>query len=105
MGVIPHLTQTMTWQKAAAGTNSIGEEITTYTTTETFRGRLRPMTGSMKETDNRKMQFFTHRIYAPILAIKPNDRISYAGQTYKVVYVSNVMSFGRFLQIDCELIT
>ena len=105
MGMIPHLTQTMTWQKAAQSTNAIGEEITTYPVTETFRGRLRPMTGNMKETDSRKVQFFTHRIYAPILDIKPNDRILYDSQVYKVVYVSNVMSFGRFLQIDCELIT
>lgn len=105
MGVIPHLTQTLTWQKAEQSNNAIGEEVTSYTTTETFKGRLRPMTGSLRDTDMRRTQHFTHRIYAPIIAIKPNDRIGYGGQVFRVVYVSNVMSFGRFLQIDCELIT
>ena len=118
MGVIGHLLNGgFKLFRARYGTNAIGEKVKGYDVVyyhppagtfylgDDFNGRLRPMSGREKQSADKKTQFATHRIYCPIMDIKPTDRIKYKGQMFEVLFASNVMDSDEFMQVDCELIT
>ncbi len=105
MGMIGHLlTQEIALHRATLTPNAIGEQVKSYALEATFPGRLRPMTGKEAESADRKTLTATHRVYCGARDIRQTDRMIIGGRTYEVRFVSDPMSAGEFLQVDCELI-
>ena len=98
------LTQTGTLMRPTLSANSISEQVPTYASAGTFLCRLRPMSGDETDIHNRKSLIGKFRIYTPIMTIYVNDRIVIDSKTYNVLFVSDMMSMGQFLQVDCELV-
>lgn len=79
-----------------------GENIETWSTKASIRGRLRPLSMYEQYLQNRNTSIATHRLYS---TYEPEtyDRIYYAGDTYLITGIINPMTFNRFYQIDLSV--
>lgn len=87
-------------------TNEGGVIVETWTTYETVRGRLRPLSGDERTIGQRDTSESTHRWYCRRLDedITTADRLVVDGRIYNIVFVADPMSMGRHLQIDVRLV-
>lgn len=84
--------------------NEFGEMIETWSKSRTINGLIRPRTGSEPFVAGAEHQISTHRLYTDDFNINENNRITYQNQNFDVIFVSNVMNFTEFAQIDLQLV-
>ena len=70
----------------------------------TVSGRIRPLSGDVRLSADKKTAFATHRFYCFPADIRAGDEIRTGGQTYRVNFAGDIMTFGRFMQVDMELV-
>lgn len=66
-------------------------------------GRMRMLGGSEQYSVGADETITTHRFYTED-GILNGDVIEYDGIDHRVLYVNNVMTFERLIQVDCEVI-
>ncbi|CAM4186217.1 phage head closure protein [Paenibacillus alkaliterrae] len=76
----------------------------TWATHLTIAGRIRPLGGNERLSGNRETLYATHRLYCSPADIAVKDRVNENGTIYDIRYVRSPMGFGRFLEIDLELV-
>jgi SPP1 family predicted phage head-tail adaptor len=84
--------------------NGRGGKIEDWDFSQQISGRLRPMSGEEEFSGGKITSHKKYRFYCELVSIKTKDRIKYDGKFYEVKFISNVMNFNEFLQIDLELI-
>jgi SPP1 family predicted phage head-tail adaptor len=70
---------------------------------EDVSGLMRPLSGNLKMSADKETVFATHRFYCLPTDIEPGDQIR-NGKKYEVKFASDMMNFGRLMQVDCEVI-
>ena len=70
----------------------------------TIEGLIRPLSGDKKLSADKDTAFGTHRLYCFPADITTADRIVWGGVNYAVKFASDVMNFGRFMQVDLEVV-
>ncbi len=100
-----YLTDNIDIYEATKTTNSYGEVVETWTKNRTVLGRIRPLSGNERLVAGAEHQISTHRLYTLDSAITENSQIRFAGKTYDVIYVSNMMNFNALWQITLQLVT
>jgi len=76
----------------------------TWTIQETIAGRMRPLSGEKKLAADKNTAFGTHRFYCIPTDIKPGDEIRKDNVNYRVKHPADMMTFGRLMQVDLEVI-
>jgi SPP1 family predicted phage head-tail adaptor len=69
----------------------------------TISGQIRPLSGDERLSADKKTLFASHRLYTDPADITEADRVNDNGLIYDIKFVHDPMNFGRFLQIDLEL--
>ena len=108
--VAAYLTQTGTVLRPTVTQAVTGAIINTWTSQSEVMGRLRPFVayrwGSEIINADKVTEVANYRWYCATSAdITTTDRLRVDGNTYRVVFVSNVMSMGRLAQIDLKLVS
>ena len=81
----------------------IGGREVDSTTDVTVAGRMRPLSGDERLSADKQTLYATHRFYTDPVTVGQDDNIiSPDGDLYRVVFVKDVMTMGRHLEIDCE---
>lgn len=66
-------------------------------------GRMRMLSGKEQYSIGADETITTHRFYTED-DIENGDVIEYNGIDHRVLYVNNVMTFDKLIQVDCEVI-
>lgn len=75
----------------------------TWTTHLTVDGLIRSLSGDERLAADKMTLYSTHRLYTDQADITEADRVNDNGQIYDIKFVHDPMGFGRFMQIDLEL--
>lgn len=75
----------------------------TWTTHLTVDGLIRSLTGDERLAADKMTLYSTHRFYTDPADITEADRVNDGGILYRIKFPDDPMSFGRFMQIDLEL--
>ena len=71
----------------------------------TISGIMRPLSGELKLSASKDTVFGTHRFYCfPTTLLASGGYLSTGGAKYEVKFVADMMSMGRLMQCDCEVI-
>ena len=95
---------TATIQEPTLVADSYGEPIATWTTYDSIPCRLRPITGDKRIAASKDTEFATHKLYCLPITMPINCRIVINNEIYEIKCPSDIMTMGRFMQIDLELI-
>lgn len=102
--ITDYITQTFEIQQVAMSISTdTGENVETWTTRASIKGRLRPLSNYEQYIQNRETVIATHRLYSTY-AVSVYDRVYYGGNYYSVTGVINPMTFDRFYQIDLSVV-
>ena len=108
--IAAYLTQTGMVLRTTVSQATTGAIINTWTSQSEVMGRLRPFVAYRWGTEILNADKVTdqsnYRWYCATTAdITPADRLRVDGDTYRVVFVSNVMSMDRLMQVDLKLVS
>ena len=108
-GVAAYLTQTGMVMRATRTQATTGAVINSWSSQAEVMGRLRPFTvtkaGGEKLSADKVTVYAGFRWYcAPSTAFAEDDRLRVDGVTYRIAYIADVMSMGRLMQVDLELV-
>jgi head-tail adaptor len=107
--VAAYLTQTATVMRNNPTSAATGALINTWTSQSQVLGRLRPLVayrwGSELISADKVTDQANYRWYCATSAdITPSDQLRIGSNTYRVVYVADVMSMGRLMEVDVRLV-
>jgi len=107
--VAHYLTQTATVMRPTVTTAVTGALINAWSSQSEVLGRLRPFVayrwGSELISGDKVTDVANYRWYCATSAdITTTDRLRIGSNTYRVVYVSDVMSMGKLMQVDLKLV-
>ena len=107
--VVAYLTQTAKVYRTTRTSAATGAVINTWSSQSEVMGRLRPFVayrwGSEIMSGDKVTDVGNFRWYCATTAdIANDDRLLIDSEYYRVVYVSNVMSMNRLLQVDLKLV-
>ncbi len=84
---------------------AIGGREVASTVTVATDGRMRPLSGQQRLSADKQTLYASHRFYCPVFDVVQGDELeSPGGVGYRVVFVKDVMSMDRHLEVDCELV-
>jgi SPP1 family predicted phage head-tail adaptor len=75
----------------------------TWATHLTVDGLIRPLTGDERLSADKTTLYSTHRFYTDPGDITEADRVNDNGTIYRIKFPADPMGFGRFMQVDLEL--
>ena len=101
-GISKYYTQTVVFETAATSSADAGYT-QVWSTAATVKGRLRPLSGRERMSADKQTLYADHRLYCAPVAITEKDRVACEGKTFDIVFVKNVMSMNRHLEIDLLL--
>jgi hypothetical protein len=108
-GIGGYLTQTGTVMRSTRTQAVTGAVINAWSSQAEVMGRLRPFTvskaGGESLSADKLTVFAGFRWYcAPTAAMVEDDRLRVDGVTYRIAHIADVMSMGRLMQVDLELV-
>lgn len=95
------LTQVLIRDRHTTITDDYGDTVTTTESLNIY-GRLRTLSASERFNGDTPITESTHRLYCTPCDIKLNDTIRSGDNTYKVIFIDNVMSMDRLWQVDLQ---
>lgn len=102
--ITDYMTQTFEIQQVAMSISTdTGENVETWSTRTSIKGRLRPLSQYETYLQNRNTVVATHRLYSTY-AVSVYDRVYYGGNYYSVTGVIDPMTMTRFYQIDLKVV-
>ena len=93
--------------RATETQDAAGGMVTTLAAHLSVRGRMRPLTGDKRISADKDTYFGDHRFYCSPADILEGDVLTKTGSTtttYEVKHAPDMMTMGRLMQVDCELV-
>ena len=90
------------WTESPDG---MGGFVKAWTFQANVEGRMRPLTGTKRLSADKETFFGDHRFYCFPADIRKGDQLRNGSRNYDVKFPADMMTFDRFMQVDCELIT
>ena len=84
--------------------DDMGGVVKAWALQTTISGRMRGLSGDKRFSADKETFFGDHRFYCFPADIQEGDELRRGGRTFKVHFANDVMTFDRFMQVDCELI-
>lgn len=102
MSIENYFTQNFTRERLTVSREGI--KITeTWNTPLEFKGLLNQLSGNKRLSADKLTVFATHKLYCPILDIKPKDRIKDdTGIIYEIKSVRNPMNMDKYMILELE---
>jgi len=104
MSIEKFFTTGITVQRRTITRDAAGGTIETWADHLSISGRIRQLSGDDRLSADKDTVFATHRMYCMLADIVETDRVVFSGITYAIKFIENPMLYGRFLQIDLELV-
>ena len=103
MGVERHFESGFSIHRATSVADAWGGSVPTLVShIAALSGRLRPLSGEMRMSADKETFFGTHRFYCLPADIRAGDELRVGSRRFKIHAANDMMTFGRFMQVDCE---
>ena len=93
--------------RATETQDAAGGMVSTLSTHLSISGRMRPLTGDKRISADKDTYFGDHRFYCDPVDILEGDYLTLTGSTttvYEVKHAPDMMTMGRLMQVDAELV-